>query len=75
MGPEQFNRFDRIESRVEHPVVRLTEPHEVVGVVVGGILIQMRNRQARRNLQTADDATAIGVRGVHDAPRFGLVTT
>ena len=55
--PHQFDRFDRIEIRVEHPMVRPTKVSQVIGFVVPRTMVKVGDSQASLDLKAADDAT------------------
>jgi hypothetical protein len=73
MRLHENNCLSRIKAGIVHPVMRLTEPSKVVGVIVSRIVIEMRRRQARRELQAAHCATHEGKMLVQDAARRRLI--
>jgi len=50
MRSQQPNSLDRIKAGVIHPMVRLAHERQIVGIVVAGVVIKMRDREARRKL-------------------------
>src|SRR5271166_5634233 len=61
MRAQELDRLDRIEPGIIHPVMRTAEVGDVVRIVIAGMMVQMRDHQRRRQLQSTDDATPKGV--------------
>ena len=56
MVPEKPNGGFRIKLGVEHPMVRLAEPDQIVRIIIPRLLIDVRDVQRGIELQSADSA-------------------
>ena len=66
------NGLDWIKPGIEHPVMGRTEPRQIIGEVISGVVIQVGYLQTSRHLQTTDRAAAERIGRVRHAARFGL---
>ena len=68
--PVRSKKLDRlywIEAAIIHPMMRLTHEGKVIGIIVATPVIEMSDRNTRRNLHAANDAAAHWIRGRRNA--------